>query len=70
MNVEELLKELDELPPEDWERIKAHIIEREQATHPRTLEEWQGVVDSAVDAFWGDSMPEEMETPAAAMSLK
>ena len=70
MNVEELLKELDKLPPSDWERIKAHIIEREQETQPHTVEEWQSIVDSAIDAFWGDSTPDEMEALATAMSTK
>jgi hypothetical protein len=71
VNIQELLTAIDDLSPEELERLKARITEREQSTRPmRTQEEWLSVIDQAVDAFWGDSSPEEIQTLAAAMSTK
>jgi hypothetical protein len=71
VNIQELLTAIDDLSPEELERLKAHITEREQSTRPmRTQEEWLSVIDQAVDVFWGDSSPEEIQALAAAMSTK
>ena len=71
MNIQELLTAIDDLSPEELERLKARITEREQSTRPmRTQEEWLSVIDQAVDAFWGDSSPEEIQTLAGAMNTK
>jgi hypothetical protein len=71
MDIQDILAAVDDLSPDDLARLKARIAVREQATlPPRTAEEWQTVLDKAIDAFWEDSTPEEMQTLAAAMSTK
>lgn len=71
MDVESIIKAIDELSPEDQERIKTHLRERErELNHPHTVEEWLTVIDEAVADFRGNSSPEEIEQIAAAMSAK
>ena len=71
MDIQDLLAAVDELSPDDLQRLKARITEREQALPAaRTQQEWQAIVDNAIDAFWADSTPEEIEALAAAMSTK
>jgi hypothetical protein len=71
MDLQDILAAVDNLSPDDLERLKARIAAREQVIHPpRTAEAWQAVLDEAIDAFWDDSTPEEMQALAAAMSAK
>ena len=69
MNLETLLANIDNLSPEDRERVKAHLTQQEQA-HRESIEHTLADLDAAINEFWGDSSEEEMNTIIEAMRTK
>lgn len=70
MNIDELLQIVDDLSPDEFQRLKAHIAKRKSEEKPRTYEEWQAKIETALDKFWGDSTEEEMEALFEAIRTK
>ncbi len=71
MDIQDLLAAVDDLSPDDLERLKAQIAEREKAVHsPHTAEEWLAKLKSIAAEFRGDSSDEEMQELIAAMNEK
>lgn len=70
MNIDQLLAVIDELPPEDLERVKAHLAEGSHKPRPKTAEEWEQELKSIAEEFRGESSDEEMREIIEAMNLK
>lgn len=75
MNLEELLTAIDDLSPEDFDRLKQRLdsIEwerRQKRPKPRTAEEWMALFRDIAKEFRGDSSDEEMREIVEAMTLK
>jgi hypothetical protein len=70
MNLEEILAAVDKLPPDDLERLKAHLNRTKTSSKPRTVEEWMAKFNEIADEFRGDSSDEEMRDLIAAMNMK
>ncbi len=69
MNLEEIIAAVDKLPPEDRERLKAHLAE-EKPRQWKSGEEWLALLNDAVDEFWADTSPEEKAATIEAMNIK
>lgn len=71
MDIQDLLAAVDDLSPDDLERLKAQIAEREKAVQSqRTAEEWLAELRSIAVEFRGDSSDEEMQALTEAMNEK
>ena len=73
MDIDKLLEAVEDLSPDDLERLKTRIAEREskhKSAAQHTAEEWLASLEAAVAEFRGDSSEEEMREIAAAMSMK
>src|SRR5215813_6079036 len=69
MNLEEIIAAVDKLPPEDKERLKAHLAE-EKPRQWKSGDEWLALLNAAVDEFWADTTAEEKDAIIEAMNMK
>ena len=70
MDLAQLLSAVDDLPPEDRQRLKDYLLRRESSPRPRTVAEWLAEFEDIAREFRGDSSDEEMEKIIQAMTLK
>ncbi len=72
MSVEQLLEELRHLTPDELERLKAGIKQRESELEqrPTTAEEWGKRIKQFLDEFWADTPEEEREAIIAAIRYR
>ncbi len=69
MNLDQLLAVVNDLSPEDQEKLKEHLSERKPA-QPRTVEEWIAELEDIAREFRGDSSDEEMREIIEAINTK
>jgi hypothetical protein len=69
MNLDEIIAAVDALPPDDREKVKAHL-EKPQPKKWQNGEEWLALLDAAVDKFWGDTPPDERDAIIEAINTK
>ncbi len=70
MTLEQILAAVDQLSPDDLERLKIYVEERERMNRPRTAEEWMAELRSIAQEFRGESSDEEMRDIITAMQMK
>ncbi len=69
MDLKDLIETVDNLPPEDFERLKAHIAERSES-ELRPGETWLAKLDAALDKFWTGVSPDEQAAILQAIQTK
>ena len=69
MTLEEIIAAVDKLPPDDKERLKAHLAQ-EKLRQWKSGEEWLTLLNTAVEEFWADTSPEEKAAVIEAMNIK
>jgi hypothetical protein len=69
MDLQTLLTTIDNLSPEDRERLKAHLAQQENARREHASQVLADL-DAAIDEFWGESSDEEMQSIFEAMRTK
>jgi truncated hemoglobin YjbI len=66
--LEQILAAVDQLSPDDLERLKAHLKER--MTSLSAGENWLARFDTALDEFWADTPEEEQTAILQAITAK
>lgn len=69
MNLDEILEAVDNLPPDDLEKLKARLAEPKQPQW-HSGEEWLALFDAAVEEFWAGTAAEEREAILEAINIK
>lgn len=70
MNLDQLLEAADQLSPEDRDKLKAHLAERQETAKLHTVEEWTAELEDIAREFRGDSSDDEMREIIEAMNIK
>ena len=70
MNLDQLLAVVNELSPEDREKLTAYLSTHQEVTKPRTVEGWLVEFADIASEFQGESSAEEMDEILQAMTMK
>jgi hypothetical protein len=69
MNLEQLLAAVDDLSPDDRERLKAYLA-ASKPLRRRSGEEWLAQLDTALDKFWAGTSDQERAAILEAINIK
>jgi hypothetical protein len=69
MDLEQILAAVNDLSPDDLERLKAYLATA-KPTGSRPGKEWLARFDAALDDFWADTSSEERKAIIEAINVK
>jgi hypothetical protein len=70
MDVDTLFKALDNLSPDEFERLRKYIAEREHSLKHGDSDEWEAALNRAIAEFREGLSEDELQQIVAAMNTK